>query len=268
MAKMNGFRKISVYLWYLLGIFVGLAYVQGPLAEAFRDLSPLTWASAVSLIKAIVGLALIGGIFYFVHQVTRAYADSLKAAAPEGVPAKKRAAEQLAFPAPATVNIAAWLLFMSVVFLVGLFMALDSDTFLGSGEFRYLTITIFAAGIGSMITTILGYLKHASVDQDFDPAFSPWYIARPIMGVLLGVVFYFVLKGGLLATIPDAANVEINEFGLAGLGGLVGLFSKNAIEKLREIFNVLFRTEDAMTDEIISRLPEDLAGRVRDHLKS
>jgi hypothetical protein len=166
-----------------------------------------------------------------------------------------------------TVNIAGWLLFLSALFLVGLFVALDRDSFLGGGEARYALLTMFAAGVGSMITTILGYLRHASVQQDFDPAFAPWYVARPIMGVLLGVIFYFVLKGGLMATVPDVSMREVNEFGLAGLGGLVGLFSKNAIEKLRELFNVLFKTQADMTDELLKRIPGELAEQVRSHLK-
>ena len=52
-----------------------------------------------------------------------------------------------------------------------------------------------------MITTILGYLEHASYRKNFSRAFVPWYIGRPIMGMLLGLVFYFVIKGGLWALV-------------------------------------------------------------------
>jgi hypothetical protein len=266
---MNTVKRIALFLWYGVAAFVVLAYMRGPLAEAVDRITPpgdLTWDGAFNLVQKLVGLALLIGVFYLLRQVARSY-GSLVGAAPEEVPARRRAADKLAFPAPVTLNVGGWLLFLSALFLIGLFVALDRDSFLGVGEVRYALVTMFAAGVGSMITTILGYLRHASVEQDFDPAFAPWYVARPIMGVLLGVIFYFVLKGGLLATIPDVSMREVNEFGLAGLGGLVGLFSKNAIEKLREIFNVLFRTQADMTDELLRRLPEDLAEQVKAHLK-
>jgi flagellar biosynthesis protein FliR len=60
------------------------------------------------------------------------------------------------------------------------------------------SVAMFAAGVGSCISTILAYLLHASEKKDFDVAYTPWYFARPLMGMLLGLIFYFVLKGGLL----------------------------------------------------------------------
>ncbi|UCF20620.1 MAG: hypothetical protein JSU87_04195 [Gemmatimonadota bacterium] len=241
---MNTLKRVAVFLWYAIAAFAVLAYIRGPLADAINRIAPpdgLTWDVTLDILQKLVGLALVVGAFYFVRQAARSFAG-LAAGAPGEAPADRRAGKGLAFPAPITVHVAVWLLFMSAVLLVGLLVALDRDSFLGGGEIRYALITMFAAGVGSMITTILGYLKHASVQQDFNPAFAPWYVARPIMGILLGVIFYFVLKGGLLATVPDVSMREVNEFGLAGLGGLVGLFSKNAIEKLREVFNVLFKT--------------------------
>ena len=85
---------------------------------------------------------------------------------------------------------------------------------------------------------VLGYLTHASIEKNFDVSYLPWYIARPFMGLMLGLLFFFLFKGGLLATLPGNSQ-DLNDFGLAGIGGLVGLFSKNAIEKLREIFTRL-----------------------------
>lgn len=135
---------------------------------------------------------------------------------------------------------------------------------------RDLIVTLFAAGVGSTIATMMGYLEHACVKKDFDPAFAPWYVGRPIMGLLLGALFYFVLKGGLLATVSGADDngpMALNEYALAGLGGLVGLFSKNALEKLREVFDVFFATRlqaarEATTD-LLNRLPPELRRQVQ-----
>lgn len=123
---------------------------------------------------------------------------------------------------------------------------------------------MLAAAVGGCIGTILGYLKHASIEKNFDVAYLPWYVARPFMGLLLGLLF-FLFKGGLLATLPGGAP-DLNDFGLAGIGGLIGLFSKNAIEKLREIFNVLFATQEDRDQSLYDRLPKDLQAQIAPYL--
>ena len=127
---------------------------------------------------------------------------------------------------------------------------------------------LFAAGLGSSITTILGYLRHASVLQDFDAAYTPWYVARLLMGMLLGLIFYFVVKGGLLAVSAGAGGAQepLNLWALAAIGALVGLFSKNAIEKLRELFNTLFKTQDEQYKELLERLPKDLRDQLAEYV--
>jgi hypothetical protein len=54
--------------------------------------------------------------------------------------------------------------------------------------------------------------------------------------------------------------------GLAGVGALVGLFSKNAIEKLREVFDTLFSTKKGTEQSILDRLPPDLKKQVATQL--
>jgi hypothetical protein len=114
-----------------------------------------------------------------------------------------------------------------------------------SDQINEALVMIFAAGVGSAITTLLAFLRHASNQKDFDRAQLPWYVVRPLNGMMLGLVFYFLIRGGLLLTIGGSvtATQDLNVWGLAGIGSLVGLFSKNAIDKLREIFHVIFQTE-------------------------
>jgi hypothetical protein len=91
------------------------------------------------------------------------------------------------------------------------------------------------------------------------------------MGMLLGLIFYFLIRGGLLAVMgPSQEEItDLNNWGLAAIGALVGLFSRNAISKLREIFRTMFRTEDGLRarlailsgdvrDKLIAALPEPI----------
>jgi len=74
----------------------------------------------------------------------------------------------------------------------------------------------------------------------------------------LALIFYFVVRGGLLST--GAAASDMSAFGVAAVAGLVGMFSKQATDKLRELFDNLFRTEqgkgdDARADKLGANLP-------------
>ena len=165
--------------------------------------------------------------------------------------------ERKEFPTCGTVLIGIWLLLFTALSVIGFYVAfftgsLKISSFINlwsNSEFKESLITMFAAGVGSSITSILAYLEHASEKKDFDRAYIPWYVARPVMGMLLGLVFYFTLKGGLFVlTFGGGTDSQpdkiMNLWSLSAAGALVGLFSKNAIEKLRELFNILFRARE------------------------
>jgi hypothetical protein len=59
---------------------------------------------------------------------------------------------------------------------------------------------------------------------------------------------------------------SLSEAGLVGIGALVGLFSKEAIEKLRELFNTLFSTRKNVEESLLDRMPPELREKVRAYL--
>jgi hypothetical protein len=63
----------------------------------------------------------------------------------------------------------------------------------------------------------------------------------------LALVFYFVVRGGFLTTSGGAK--DINPYGIAALAGLVGMFSKQATDKLSEVFSTLFRAAKGEGDD-------------------
>ena len=56
----------------------------------------------------------------------------------------------------------------------------------------------------------------------------------------LSVVFYVVIRGGLFASGASAAAVS--PYGIAGVSSLAGMFSKQATDKLNELFSTMFQT--------------------------
>lgn len=63
----------------------------------------------------------------------------------------------------------------------------------------------------------------------------------------LALIFYFVIRGGLLAA--SSTVQEVSLFGTMAVAGLVGMFSKQATDKLREVFDNLFATKKGKGDD-------------------
>ena len=273
--KPDSQSKTVTYIWWGIGLLVLFAYIEGAGSRIFAEWSRsngITWAIFLGILRALVAIGIIGAFFWVSAKVI----PQLIQGTPEPGTAPATGEPGVCFPQSATLPIGLWLAVISLLLIAGLFEVLSPNpaiTWLSTGsgsggsgtasaEMRNLFVTIFAAGVGSMITTILGYLKHASERRDFMLSFVPWYFARPLIGILLGVVFYFVLKGGLLVTVGTATASNINVYGLGALAALVGLFSKNAVEKLRDVFGTLFTTEADVRAALLERLPKDLAEQV------
>lgn len=67
-----------------------------------------------------------------------------------------------------------------------------------------------------------------------------WYILKPFIGTMLAALFYLCVRGGFLSGATQADN--INLYGITALAGMVGMFSKQATDKLSEVFDTMFKT--------------------------
>ncbi len=132
------------------------------------------------------------------------------------------------------------------------------DTAVSQREVNEAIIMIFAGGLGSAVYAIRGYLKHACDLKNFDSIYIPWYPLWLLQGSLLGLIFYFAIRGSLLfitlnsgtgQTTGTNTPIALNTWSLAAIGALVGLFSKYAIEKLREVIIITFGGKDELDKE-------------------
>lgn len=111
-----------------------------------------------------------------------------------------------------------------------------------SSEVRLILISSFMGLLGSLIqsmTYFAAYVGHGI----FSKRWILWYVLRPFIGVPLALIFYFVLRGGIFSV--SAGSEAVNPYGIAALSGLVGMFSKQAVEKLKTIFDSIFKTVKA-----------------------
>lgn len=79
------------------------------------------------------------------------------------------------------------------------------------------------------------------------------YLSVPLVGALLALLFYIVLRGGLVTT--QASSTDLNIYGFAAIAALVGLFSEQATVKLRNIFEALFTKSESASDPLKTEPP-------------
>jgi len=74
-----------------------------------------------------------------------------------------------------------------------------------------------------------------------------WFVLRTPIGIALAVVFYVAIRAGFLTgNAGDDSTEVVNPFGVAAMSAMAGMFSKQAADKLNEVFTTLFKTA---TDE-------------------
>jgi hypothetical protein len=134
----------------------------------------------------------------------------------------------------------------------GTISILGITSFKLDAELQLMAVVILTAGIGGYIHAATSFATYVGNRQLYQ-SWVWWYVLRTFIGSGLAIIFYFALRGGLLTANSGAENV--NPFGVSAVGGLTGLFSKQATDKLREVFQAMFRTEQ--DDQRADKLQED-----------
>ena len=106
-------------------------------------------------------------------------------------------------------------------------------------EARYLLIVALSGALGSFIHVATSFTDFVG-NRRLARSWTLWYVLRPFIGMALAMVVYFVIRGGLITGAGGAENMNL--YGVAATAGMCGLFSKQATDKLREVFENLFRT--------------------------
>jgi IPT/TIG domain len=116
-----------------------------------------------------------------------------------------------------------------------------------------LFLTVIAAGaVGSLIHTLTSFADFVG-NRSLSRSWIWWFILRTPVGIALAILFYLVLRGGLIVPSAPSGSATggapasdttrlLNPYGIAAVSALAGMFSKQATDKLRKIFDTLFRT--------------------------
>jgi len=125
------------------------------------------------------------------------------------------------------------------------------DLFWGLFKFNLLADTaliVLAAVMGGLGATVFIAVSFSDYvgNRRFERSWLWFYLVRFFVGPALAVIFYFTLRGGFLAT--SSSGSDINPYGVAAMAGLVGLFSKQAGDKLHQVFDALFQVDSSHGD--------------------
>ena len=105
---------------------------------------------------------------------------------------------------------------------------------------RELDLILLAAvfgGLGSMLHAARSFASFAG-NRTLVSSWAWWYALQPFTGTTLALLFYTLIRGGLFS--PGAGAGAVSPHGLAALSGLCGMFSKQAADKLNDVFSSLF----------------------------
>jgi len=104
---------------------------------------------------------------------------------------------------------------------------------LGSDQ-RLFIIVALAGALGGLIHSGRSLYEFVG-SRSLRRSWMLMYLSLPFIGGGLAVIFYLILRGGLVT----GTSGQVNYFGFAAIAAMVGLFSPQAVEKLKQVFNTV-----------------------------
>ena len=104
----------------------------------------------------------------------------------------------------------------------------------GLTEASALVIAGLAGALGAFIHAATSYASFAG-NRTLRATWVWWFMLRPLIGAVLGVVSYFLLRSGMLG--EGALGVSVSPFGIAALAAICGLVSKQLVDKIRNVLD-------------------------------
>ena len=103
-----------------------------------------------------------------------------------------------------------------------------------------LLVVIIMGALGGFIHAATSFASYAG-NRTLRVSWMWWFWLRIPLGATLALGFYFVLRAGFVGV--QESSMDINSYGAAAFAFLTGAFSKQAIDKLEQLFNTLASTK-------------------------
>lgn len=103
-------------------------------------------------------------------------------------------------------------------------------------ETRLILVVILSGFLGALVYSLRSFFWYTG-NRELKWSWLLMYLLVPIVGAMLAVIFYMLLRGGLFS--PTTTVADTSPFGFAAIAALVGMFTNQASEKLRTVFETL-----------------------------
>jgi hypothetical protein len=119
----------------------------------------------------------------------------------------------------------------------------------------FILVSLVGGALGGALHAMASLTTHVA-RGDFDARWVMWYLTNPVVGASLATIVLFVLQAGLGG---QAAPTTGGLYGIAAVATLSGLFSRNALNKLKDIFDVAFASKAAVDTTVSGTGVKDAA---------
>jgi hypothetical protein len=114
-----------------------------------------------------------------------------------------------------------------------------------SDEERLLILVMTAGALGSLVHALRSAYWYVG-NRNLVRSWVPKYLLLPFCGAILAVLFYFIVRGGFFSS--RTASMHTSQYGFCAMACLVGLFSEQAVLKLKQVAETVFMTTEQGKD--------------------
>ena len=102
--------------------------------------------------------------------------------------------------------------------------------------------------LGGLLRLISSFAKYVG-NRQLLQSWMIYYILMPLESAALAPLVYLLLRVGVLAPAQmNGSSPAMNLYGIYAIAGMTGLFSKQAMDMLAEVFAVIFKKVKAKDD--------------------
>ena len=150
-----------------------------------------------------------------------------------------------------TIN---WLMvgmILLLLLLIGLLIIFLPDNASGIAiheKARWVLLVAVSGGLGAYVHMAQSFVSFVGLKK-FQRSWIWWYVMRPFIGMALAIIFFLVY-----GSTTDTDLSGDNATGILAVAAVVGMFSKQAIDKLSDIFDVILKSD---SNEVIKEQEDD-----------
>lgn len=112
------------------------------------------------------------------------------------------------------------------------------DRFSITVDEQLFVVVALAGALGGLVHALRSIVWYIG-NRQLRWSWVAFYFLLPIVGAAGGTIFYILARGGLFSP-STSSSANLNPFGFAAIAVLVGLFSEQAVVKLRAVATTVF----------------------------